>query len=98
MAIEIYSAFVKVGVSGSDAKVAVESINYATDKRYAAHAQQLAMCGVVGSVRKGVFEAETRLTRAVTEVQGSIADLQRRTIVAVFGGNAAFAASTRLWR
>ena len=41
MELEIYSAFVKVGVSESDAKAAVESINIETDKRYALHAQQL---------------------------------------------------------
>ena len=41
MELEIYSAFVKVGVSESDAKAAVESINIEIDKRCALHAQQL---------------------------------------------------------
>ena len=92
MELEIYSAFVKAGVSESDAKAAVESINKEIDKRYAVHAQQLATRGVVELVRKRVAEAETRLTRAVTEVQKSIVDMQRWTIAAVFGGMATFAA------
>ena len=41
MELEIYSAFFKAGVSESDAKAAVESINKEIDKRYALHAQQL---------------------------------------------------------
>ena len=96
MDLEIYSAFVKAGVSESDARAAVESINREIDKRYALHAQQLATRGDVESVRKEVAEAETRLTRAITEVQKSIADMQRWTIAAVFGGMAAFAAIQKL--
>jgi len=42
MELEIYNAFVKAGVSESDAKAAVESINREIDKRYTLHAQQLA--------------------------------------------------------
>ena len=41
MGLEIYSAFVKAGVSESDAKAAVESINKEIDQRFAMHAQQL---------------------------------------------------------
>jgi hypothetical protein len=41
MEIEIYNAFVKAGVSESDARAAVESINKEIDKRYALHAAQL---------------------------------------------------------
>ena len=41
MELEIYSAFVKAGVSEADAKAAVESINKEIDKRYSLHAQQL---------------------------------------------------------
>ena len=41
MGLEIYSAFVKAGVSEADAKAAVESINKEIDKRYSLHAQQL---------------------------------------------------------
>lgn len=92
MELEIYSAFVKAGVSESDAKAAVESINKEIDKRYAVHAQQLATRGDMESVRKEVAEAESRLTRAIAEVQKSIVDMQRWTIAAVFAGMAAFAA------
>ena len=41
MELEIYSAFVKAGVSEADAKAAGESINKEIDKRYSLHAQQL---------------------------------------------------------
>ena len=96
MELEIYSAFVKAGVSESDAKAAVESINKEIVKRYTLHAQQLATRGDVELVRKEVAEAETRVTRAISEVQKSIADKQRWTIAAVFGGMAAFAAVQKL--
>ena len=42
MELEIYNAFIKAGVSESEAKAAVESINREIDKRYSLHAQQLA--------------------------------------------------------
>ena len=96
MELEIYSAFVKAGVSEPDAKAAVESINKEIDKRYALHVQQLATHGDVEMVRKEVAEAETRLTRAITEIQKSIADMQRWTMAAVFGGMAAVAAIQKL--
>ena len=96
MELEIYSAFVKAGVSEPDAKAAVESINKEIDKRYALHAQQLAARGDVEMVRKEVAGAETRLTRAITEIQKSIADMQRWTMAAVFGGMAAVAAIQKL--
>ena len=96
MELEIYNAFVKAGVSESDAKAAVESINREIDKRYSLHAQQLATHGDVETVRKEVAEAELRLTRAITEVQKSIAEMQRWTIAAMFGGIATFAAIQKL--
>lgn len=96
MELEIYSAFVKAGIPENDAKAAVESINREIDKRYALHAQQLATRGDVETVRKELAEAEMRLTRAIAEVQKSIADMQRWTIAAVFAGMAAFAAIQKL--
>lgn len=42
MELEIYNAFVKAGVSETDAKAAVESINKEIDRRYSLHATQLA--------------------------------------------------------
>ena len=45
MEIEIYSAFVKAGVSEPDAKAAVESVSKEIDKRYALHVPQLATRG-----------------------------------------------------
>ena len=41
MEVEIYTAFIKSGVSDSEAKAAVESLNRAIDRRYSFHAQQL---------------------------------------------------------
>ena len=52
MEIEIYSAFVKAGVSEADAKAAVESVSKEIDKRYALHAQQLATRGVLRAFAK----------------------------------------------
>ena len=51
MELEIYNAFVKVGVSAEDAKSAVESINKEIDKRYSLHASQLATKGDLADLR-----------------------------------------------
>ena len=83
MELELYSAFVKAGVSEADAKAAVESINREIDKRYALHAQQLA-------TRGDLVEMENRLLRALSE-------MQRWTIGAIFAAVALFAAITKLW-
>jgi hypothetical protein len=69
MELEIYNAFVKAGVSESDARAAVESINKEIDKRYALHSQQLATRGDVEKVGKEVAEMEARLLRAMSEMQ-----------------------------
>ena len=50
MELEIYSAFVKAGVSAEEAKAAVESLTKEIDKRYALHAAQLATRGDVATV------------------------------------------------
>ncbi|WP_249931208.1 hypothetical protein [Ramlibacter sp. 2FC] len=42
MELEIYNAFVKAGISESDAKAAVESISKEIDKRYSLHSEALA--------------------------------------------------------
>ena len=83
MEIEIYSAFVKAGVSESDAKAAVESINKEIDKRYALHAQQLATKG-------DLAEMENRLLRAMNE-------MQRWALGSIFAAVALFAAVTKIW-
>ncbi len=90
MELEIYSAFVKAGVSESDAKAAVDSISKEIDKRYALHSQQLATRGDVDSVRKEIAEMEARLLRAM-------ADMQRWTITAMIGAVGLFAAVTKIW-
>ena len=90
MELEIYSAFVKAGVSESDAKEAVESINKEIDKRYALHAQQLATRGDVESVKRDIAELKTELVKA-------IAESQRWTITSIFAAVALFAAVTKIW-
>ena len=90
MELEIYSAFVKAGVSESDAKAAVESINKEIDKRYAVHVQQLATRGDIESVKRGMAEMESRLLRAMN-------DMQRWTLASIFAAVALFAAVTKIW-
>ena len=90
MGLEIYSAFVKAGVSESDAKAAVESINKEIDKRYALHAQQLATRGDVEGVRKDMADMESRLLRAMNE-------MQRWALASIFAAVGLFAAITKLW-
>ena len=89
MELEIYNAFVKAGVSESDAKAAVESINKEIDKRYALHAQQLATRGDVETVRKDMAEMKTELIKA-------IAESQRWTITAIFAAVGVFAALSKV--
>lgn len=89
MELEIYNAFVKAGVSESDAKAAVESINKEIDKRYALHAQQLATHGDVETVRKDMAEMKTELIKA-------IAESQRWTITAIFASVGVFAALSKM--
>lgn len=83
MEIEIYSAFVKAGVSESDAKAAVESINKEIDKRYALHANQLATRGDIKGVRK--------------ERADSKAEIIKWTVATMFASVALFATITKLW-
>ena len=83
MGLEIYSAFVKAGVSESDAKAVVESIIEEIDKRNALHAQQLATKG-------DLAELESRLLRAMNE-------MQRWALASIFAAVGLFAAITKLW-
>lgn len=83
MELEIYSASVKAGVSESDAKAAVESINKEIDKRYALHANQLATRGDVEGVRKDLADAK--------------AEIIKWTVTTMFASVALFATITNLW-
>ena len=78
MELEIYSAFVKAGVSEADAKAAVDSINREIDKRYNLHADRLA--------------TKTDLAELKTELIKAIAESQRWTITAIFAAVGLFAA------
>ena len=90
MELEIYSAFVKAGVSELDAKAAVDSISKEIDKRYALHSAQLATRGDVDQVRKEIAELKTDLIKAVAESQ-------RWTITAMFTAVGLFAAASKIW-
>ena len=89
MELEIYSAFVKAGVSEADAKAAVESVSKEIDKRYALHAQKLATRGDVESVHKDMAEIKSDLIKA-------IAESQRWTITAIFAAVGIFAALSKV--
>lgn len=90
MELEIYNAFVKAGVPEAEAKAAVESINKEIDKRYSLHASQLSTRGDVEGVKKDLADMESRLLRAMNE-------MQRWTIGAMFGALAALTVITKLW-
>jgi hypothetical protein len=90
MELEIYSAFVKAGVSELDAKAAVDSISKEIDKRYALHSAQLATRGDIDQVRKEIAELKTDLIKAVAESQ-------RWTITAMFAAVGLFAAASKIW-
>ena len=82
MELEIYSAFVKAGVSEADAKAAVDSINREIDKRYNLHADRLA--------------TKTDLAELKTELIKAIAESQRSTITAIFAAVGLFAALSKI--
>ena len=90
MELEIYSAFVKAGVSAEEAKAAVESLTKEIDKRYALHAAQLATRGDVESIKKDLAEMENRLLRAMS-------DMQRWTMGALFAALGALTVISKLW-
>ena len=90
MELEIYSAFVKAGVSEAEAKAAVESINKEIDKRYSLHSAQLATRGDVESVKKYMAEMENRLLRAMN-------DMQRWPVGAVIASGGLLAAVYKIW-
>ncbi len=90
MELEIYSALVSTGCSPDVAKAAVDSISKEIDKRYTLHSQQLATRGDVDQVRKEMAEMESRLMRAM-------ADMQRWTITALFAAVGLFAAISKVW-
>lgn len=87
MELEIYNAFVKAGVSESDAKAAVESINREIDRRYSQHANALA---TKADLTAALAELKTELIKAVAESQ-------RWTITAIFAAVALFATISKLW-
>lgn len=97
MELEIYEALTAANVPPEKAKAAAASIDAAIDRRYSLHSQQLATRGDVaevmreiGNTRKEMAEMESRLLRAM-------ADMQRWTLTSIFGGLAALAVLIKLW-
>ncbi|MCL2344928.1 MAG: hypothetical protein FWC58_03630 [Desulfobulbus sp.] len=83
MELEIYEAFIGVGVPNEKAKAVVESINKEIDRRYNLHAAQLATKGDIAAVRADPAEAK--------------AEIIKWTVGAMFGAVALFATITKLW-
>jgi hypothetical protein len=100
MELEIDNAFVKAGVSESDAKAAVESINKEIDKRYALHSSQLATRGDVEGVRMDIGQlglvTKKEMAELKAELTKAIAESQRWTITAIFAAMGLFAALSQV--
>ena len=96
MELEIYSAFVKAGVSESDAKLAVESISREIDKRYSLHSQQLATRGDVEHARKEIAEVKASVSESEARLLRALTDMQRWTIMAMFAAVGLFATITKV--
>lgn len=96
MELEIYSAFVNAGISPDAAKAAVDSISKEIDKRYSLHSQQLATHGDVEQVRKEVADVRTTVAEMETRLLRAMADMQRWTITAMFAAIGLFAAISKL--
>jgi predicted Rossmann-fold nucleotide-binding protein len=89
MKLEIFEALTAANVPADKAREVAHSIDRAIDRRYAIHEKQLVTRGYLA-------EAETRLIKAIAEIQKSMAEMQRWTLAAVFGGMAAVAAIIKL--
>lgn len=90
MELEIFEALTAVNVPADKAKAVAESINSAIDRRYSLHSQQLATRGDIAVIQKDMAEMETRLLKALTE-------MQRWTLTALFGGLGALAILIKFW-
>ena len=88
MELEIYNAFVKAGVSATDATAVVESINKEIDKRYALHSQQL-------STRGDLAELRATLRSDLSDFK---VEIMKWTIGTMFAAVALFATITKLWQ
>lgn len=91
MELEIFEALTAVNVPADKAKAVAESINSAIDRRYSLHSQQLATRGDIATIQKDMAEMETRLLKALTE-------MQRWTLTALFGGLGALAILIKFWQ
>ena len=103
MELEIYSAFVELGITPEKAKTAVDSISKEIDKRYALHSQRLATHGDVEGVRKeladgrtGVAAVRTNLAEMESRLLRSMRDMQRWTITAIIAAAGLFAAISKM--
>ena len=90
MEMELYKALIRANVSEDDAREVVNSIKKEIDNRYSLHSQQLATRGDIAVIQKDMAEMETRLLKALTE-------MQRWTLTALFGGLSALAILIKFW-
>ena len=90
MELKIFEALTSANVSPEKARNAVASIKKEINEHYALHASQLATKGDIETVRKDMAEMESRLLRAM-------ADMQRWTITAIIAAVGLFAAITKIW-
>ena len=91
MELEIFEALTAVNVPADKPKPVAESINSAIDRRYSLHSQPLATRGDIAVIQKDMAEMETRLLKALTE-------MQRWTLTALFGGLGALAILIKFWQ
>ena len=82
MELEIYNAFVKAGVSESDAKAAVESLKHEIQRLY--------------KTQTDVLATKTDLAELKTDLIKAIAESQRWTITAIFAAVGLFAALSKM--
>ena len=90
MELEIFEALTAVNIPAEKARAVAASIDAAIDRRYALHERQLFTKGDGAELRKDMAEMETRLMKAISE-------MQRWTIGSVFAAVALFAAIVKIW-
>ena len=86
MELEIYDALTAAGVPADKAKIAVESIDKAIDRRYTLHHDQLA-------TRGDLSDLGARLSKELADVR---ADTIKWCVASIFGSVAMFAAIVKL--
>lgn len=95
MELEIFEALTAANVPAEKARAAVASIKKEINDHYALHATQLATRGDVEGVRKEVAMVKTDIAEMETRLLRAMNDMQRWTIAATFAALAAMAALSK---